>query len=48
MVDKKTRGPEVSLENEVVRILERLPVMTPGKNKGITVYVPFFILVNFK
>lgn len=44
----KTKGPDASLENEVVRIIKRLPVMTPGKNKGVSVNVPFSIPVNFK
>ena len=42
------RGPDKLLEDEVERIIKRLPNMTPGKNKGNAVNVPFSIPVNFK
>ena len=43
----KMRGPDKLLEDEVERIIKRLPNMTPGKNKSKAVNVPFSIPVNF-
>ncbi|SKB40794.1 M56 family metallopeptidase [Maribacter arcticus] len=42
------RGPDKLLEDEVERIIKKLPKMTPGKHKGKLVSVPFSIPVNFK
>lgn len=42
------RGPDKLLEDEVERILKRLPVMKPGKNKGEEVAVAYSIPVTFK
>ena len=42
------RGPEKLLEDEVERILMRLPVMKPGKNKGEKVAVAYSVPVTFK
>ncbi|RRQ49519.1 M56 family peptidase [Maribacter algicola] len=42
------RGPDKLLEDEVERILKRLPVMKPGKNKGEKVAVAYSIPVTFK
>jgi TonB family protein len=44
----KLRGPDKLLEDEVERIINRLPTMTPGKQKGTVVAVPFSIPVTFK
>ncbi|WP_405410749.1 TonB family protein [Maribacter sp. Asnod1-A12] len=44
----KLRGPDKLLEDEVERIIKRLPKMTPGKNDGVAVNVPFSIPVQFK
>ena len=44
----RKRGPHELLENEAVRIIERLPQMTPGKHKGEAVEVPFSIPISFK
>ncbi|MEH6513444.1 MAG: TonB family protein, partial [Maribacter arcticus] len=44
----KMRGPDKLLEDEVERIIKRLPIMTPGKHKGKLADVPFSIPVNFK
>jgi TonB family protein len=44
----KMRGPDKLLEDEVERIINRLPTMTPGKHKGTVVAVPFSIPVTFK
>jgi outer membrane biosynthesis protein TonB len=44
----KMRGPDKLLEDEVERIIKRLPKMTPGKQQGENVNVPFSIPINFK
>lgn len=42
------RGPDKNLEAEALRIIERLPKMTPGKQRGRPVRVPFSIPITFK
>lgn len=44
----KKRGPHPLLEEEVVRIISKLPQMSPGKHKGQPVNVPFSIPITFK
>ncbi|SEL55925.1 TonB family C-terminal domain-containing protein [Maribacter orientalis] len=44
----KMRGPDKLLEDEVERIIKRLPNMIPGKNEGKPVNVPYSIPVTFK
>ncbi|SNR28017.1 TonB family C-terminal domain-containing protein [Maribacter sedimenticola] len=44
----RLRGPDKLLEDEVERIIKRLPNMTPGKHQGNAVNVPFSIPVTFK
>ncbi len=44
----KMRGPSPLLEDEASRIISKLPIMTPGKQKGKTVKVPFSIPITFK
>ena len=44
----RKRGPDELLENEAVRIISLLPKMTPGKQKGKAVNVPFSIPITFK
>lgn len=44
----KTRGPDKLLESEAKRIIATLPQMTPGKQRGMAVKVPFSIPVTFK
>ncbi|GAB4512048.1 MAG: M56 family metallopeptidase [Allomuricauda sp.] len=44
----KKRGPSEILENEAVRIIERLPKMQPGKHKGEKVNVPYAIPITFR
>jgi protein TonB len=44
----KTRGPDQLLEKEAHRIIASLPQMTPGKQRGRPVKVPYSIPVNFK
>ncbi len=44
----KTRGPDNILEKEATRIIASLPQMTPGKQRGKAVTVPYSIPINFK
>lgn len=44
----RTRGPDKSLENEALRIFNLLPKMTPGRQRGRPVNVPYSIPVIFK
>lgn len=42
------RGPHESLEEESVRILSKLPKMTPGKQRGRAVRVSYSIPITFR
>ena len=42
------RGPDKNLEKEAARIIGKLPKMTPGKQRGRAVRVPFSIPITFK
>ncbi|QLG44469.1 energy transducer TonB [Costertonia aggregata] len=44
----RMRGPNKNLEKEAKRIIEKLPRMTPGKQRGRAVKVPFSLPINFK
>ncbi|MFS4467861.1 energy transducer TonB [Maribacter sp. 2210JD10-5] len=44
----RTRGPDKLLEKEAQRIIALLPQMTPGRQRGRAVKVPYSIPVNFK
>jgi len=44
----RMRGPDKSLEAEAARIIGKLPKMTPGKQRGRPVRVPFSIPITFK
>jgi len=44
----RMRGPDKNLEAEAMRIIQKLPKMTPGKQRGRPVKVPFSIPINFK
>ncbi|GGW29678.1 energy transducer TonB [Arenibacter certesii] len=44
----RMRGPDKNLEAEAARIIEKLPKMTPGKQRGRAVRVPFSIPITFK
>ena len=46
--DIRMRGPDKNLEKEAMRIIQKLPKMTPGKQRGRPVRVPFSIPINFK
>lgn len=43
----RMRGPDKNLEKEAARIISKLPKMTPGKQRGKAVKVPFSIPINF-
>jgi protein TonB len=44
----RMRGPDKNLEKEAARIISKLPKMTPGKQRGRAVKVPFAIPITFK
>ena len=46
--DIQLRGPDKNLEKEAARIISKLPKMTPGKQRGSAVKVPFSLPINFK
>ena len=48
IVDIRKRGPHPLLEEEVERIIKRLPQMQPGQHNGKSVDVPFSIPVVFR
>ncbi|WP_394747478.1 TonB family protein [Spongiimicrobium salis] len=48
VVNIRKRGPAKILEEEVDRILKKLPQMTPGKQKGRSVNVPYSIPITFR
>ncbi|RAV27940.1 energy transducer TonB [Sinomicrobium soli] len=44
----RMRGPDKNLEKEAARIIDQLPKMTPGKQRGRPVRVPFSIPITFR
>jgi protein TonB len=44
----RTRGPDKILEEEAARIIGLLPKMTPAKQRGKAVRVPYSIPIHFK
>lgn len=44
----RMRGPDRNLEAEAQRIISKLPKMTPGRQRGRPVRVPFSIPIMFK
>ncbi|MCR9228518.1 MAG: TonB family protein [Flavobacteriaceae bacterium] len=44
----RLRGPHESLEYEAARIISKLPRLTPGKQRGTAVKVPYSIPITFK
>ena len=44
----RMRGPDKNLEKEAQRIISKLPSMTPGKQRGPAVRVPFSIPITFR
>lgn len=43
----RMRGPNKNLEKDAARIINKLPKMTPGKQRGNPVRVPFSIPINY-
>jgi len=48
IADVKARGPHPILEKEVARVINLLPRLTPGKQRGIPVGVSYSIPVTFE
>ena len=48
IINVKTRGPHPVLEKEVTEIIESLPKMIPGKQRGMPVSVSFSIPITFE
>lgn len=48
IADVRMRGPHEVLETEASRIIGKLPKMTPGKQRGTPVKVPFSIPITFR
>jgi protein TonB len=48
IINIKMRGPDKNLEEEAKRIISLLPKMTPGKQRGVPVRVPFSIPIVFR
>ncbi|UII80768.1 energy transducer TonB [Flagellimonas sp. CMM7] len=48
IAELKMRGPHKVLETEAARIISKLPKMTPGKQRGNPVKVPFSIPITFR
>lgn len=48
IINVKTRGPHPVLEKEVTQIIESLPKMIPGKQRGMPVSVSFSIPITFE
>jgi periplasmic protein TonB len=44
----RMRGPDKNLEAEALRIIELLPKMSPGRQRGRPVKVPFSIPITFR
>ena len=44
----KMRGPDKNLEKDAGRIIQKLPKMTPGKQRGNPVRVPFSIPITYQ
>ncbi len=44
----RMRGPDKNLEKEAERIISKLPQMTPGKQRGRALRVPFSIPIIFR
>ena len=42
------KSPDRNLEKEAIRIINKLPKMIPGKQRGRPVRVPFSIPIKFK
>lgn len=47
IADVKARAPHMRLEEEAIRVIQSLPKMTPGKQKGKTVGVKYSLPIAF-
>lgn len=48
IIDVKTRAPHPGLEKEARRVVSLLPKMTPGKQRGKAVRVPYYLPIKFQ
>jgi hypothetical protein len=48
IVDVKARAPHPDLDEEAVRVINLLPKMTPGKQDGKAVNVPYYLPIKFQ
>ncbi|MEW4925614.1 energy transducer TonB [Algibacter sp. 2305UL17-15] len=48
IIDISARGPHPDLENEAIRVIGLLPQMTPGKQRGEAVVVPYSLPIIFQ
>lgn len=48
IVDVMARAPHKTLENEAIRVINKLPKMTPGKQRGKPVGVKYSLPITFK
>ena len=48
IVDAKARAPHPELVEEAMRVVNMLPKMTPGKQKGKAVAVPYYLPIKFE
>lgn len=48
VVNIKARAPHKDLEEEAIRVINLLPKMTPGTDKGKQVNVPYSLPITFK
>ncbi|WP_336129425.1 M56 family metallopeptidase [Mesoflavibacter sp. CH_XMU1422-2] len=48
VVDVRARAPHKDLEEEAIRVINLLPKMTPGTDKGKQVNVPYSLPITFK
>ena len=48
ITDIKARAPHVKLQEEAIRVIQMLPVMTPGKQRGKPVSVSYGLPIVFK
>ena len=44
----QARAPHKTLENEAIRVIQKLPKMTPGKQRGKSVGVKYSLPITFK
>lgn len=48
IVEIRARAPHKTLENEAVRVVKKLPIMIPGKQRGKPVGVKYALPITFK